>query len=355
MSIIQSLLSESEGGDVNTSHDKICILPQQLGLGGPASFQAGLIKAFKARGISISHEPLDPSLSAILVFGGTRNIGELKRAQKTGVRVVQRLNGMNWIQRRKYTGVRHFLKAEYGNLKLRTIRRMADRVIYQSEFACGWWEREHGVLKKPQAVIYNGVDLDLFTPFPPTPPSDHTRVLMVEAHHGSGYEQGLISAIRLVQLLAQRMDRACELMVVGDVPVELRKQVEKPGLFLTWQGVVRHEAIPAIDRSAHLFFSGDLNATCPNAAIEAMACGLPVVSYDTGAMSELVPEEVGRIAPYGGNVWKLEEPNGVALADATQQVLAERGRFSEGARNHAESNFNIQNIADRYLEVLLGS
>lgn len=331
---------------------KICILPARLGLGGPASFQSGLINSFKARDLEVTHDPLDLSVAAILLFGAARNLGLVRQAQSRGVRVVQRLNGMNWVHKKKYIGLRHFIKAEAGNLKLRAVRKMADRVIYQSQFAREWWEREHGVLTKPQSVIHNGVDIDLFTPQPEHKPVDRYRLLMVEAHHGSGYDQGLRSALQLLQRLENRLDIPCELAVVGDVPPELQRQLKRPGV--TWLGVVKHTEIPTIDQKAHLFFSGDINATCPNAALEAMACGLPVLAYDTGAMRELVPPEAGRVVPYGGNVWELAEPDGAALVDAAREILSGQAQYSRQARQHAVENFNIRDVADKYLEVLLG-
>jgi len=117
---------------------------------------------------------------------------------------------------------------------------------------------------------------------------------------------------------------------------------------------VKHTEIPTIDQTAHLFFSGDINATCPNAALEAMACGLPVLAYDTGAMRELVPPGAGRVVPYGGNAWELAEPDGAALADAAREILSGQAQYSRQARQHAVENFNIRDVADKYLEVLLG-
>lgn len=331
---------------------KICLLPPRLGLGGPASFQAGLINAFKSAGVTVTHEPTEKDLSTILVFGAGADIMTLRAAQETGVRVVQRLNGMNWVHRRKFTGVRHFIKAEAGNLKLRAVRKLADRVIYQSRFAREWWERKHGVFDKPQAVIHNGVDLQIFTSQPSERPSDCYRVLMVEAHHGGGFDQGLRSGVGLVQRLNGTLDRPVELVVVGDVPPSIRRQFNQT--WITWLGVVDHARIPAIDRSAHLFFSGDINAACPNAVLEALACGLPVVAYDTGSMPELITEQVGRLAPYGGDVWRLDLPDADGLANAACEILTARVDMCTSAREHAVAHFDIQNAAARYLEVLLG-
>lgn len=339
---------------MNISNKSICILPQKLGLGGPASFQASMIRVLEECGIAVTHDPLDPAISAILLIGGTKQVKDVHRAQKAGVRVVQRLNGMNWVHRKKFTGVRHFIKAEYGNLKLSSIRRTADHVIYQSEFSRGWWNRVYRPILAPDTVIHNGVDLELFSPGISNLPEDHFRILLVEGHLGGGYEQGLLTAIQLVRLLNQRMEKRTELMVAGDVPETLRQQAESMGEKVTWCGVVKHESIPEVLRSAHLLFSADINAACPNSVIEAMACGLPVIAFDTGAMRELITPDCGRIADYGGDVWNLDPPDVYALADAAREVILERGKLSAGARRQAEQKFDIRKVVDSYLDVLLG-
>lgn len=333
----------------------ICILPRKLGLGGPASFQARLADELRANGVGVTFDPEDSAISAILVVGGTRHLGDLRKAKRRGVRVVQRLNGMNWVQRRKFTGIKHFFRAEINNWILSTIRRdLADRIVYQSEFTNKWWHRVYGEVRAPGTVIYNGVNLTEYAPQANIDlPKDHYRMLLVEGHLGGGYEQGLITAVDAAVLLNQRLDRPLELMVVGDVPPSLKAEVSLRGVEITWKGVVNRSEIPAIDCSAHLLFSADVNAACPNAVIEALACGLPVIGYDTGAIPELIVNRSGRVAIYGGDPWKLEPPDLYSLVDAAQNVLKDHDAFSSGARQHAETVFDIHQIAQKYLHVLL--
>ncbi|MBA4376198.1 MAG: hypothetical protein C0401_08515 [Anaerolinea sp.] len=333
----------------------ICILPHKLGLGGPASFQSRLVSELNERGYYVSRDALDPANSAILVIGGTKHIFTLRQARRNGVHIVQRLNGMNWVHRKTHTGLRHYFRAEVNNLILSTIRGMADQIVYQSEFTREWWTRVYGETKIPGVVIYNGVNLDQFSPFgTETRPENHYRILLVEGHLGGGYEQGLVSAVNLVKLLNQRLDKKVELMVVGSVPNSLKKSLNEMGVDILWKGVVKKEEIPAIDRSAHLLFSSDINTACPNSVIEAMACGLPVIGYNTGALSELVTDSTGSIAPYGGDPWKLECPNIHSLADSAQKVLSDHETFRKGARNRAVEAFDIKHITDQYLQVLMG-
>jgi glycosyltransferase involved in cell wall biosynthesis len=116
---------------------------------------------------------------------------------------------------------------------------------------------------------------------------------------------------------------------------------------------VPRERIPEIDRSAHLLFSADINPACPNSVIEALACGLPIVAFDTGALKELVIGNSGRLVPYGGDVWKIEPPDIPSLAVASAEILRDLPRFRQSARAHAESALGLDRMVDGYLKVLL--
>ena len=120
-----------------------------------------------------------------------------------------------------------------------------------------------------------------------------------------------------------------------------------------WAGAVSPEHIPEMDRSAHVLFSADLNAACPNSVIEALACGLPVVGFDTGALNELVIGDAGRLVPYSGDPWRLEKPDIPALATATAEMLRDQPRFRTAARLHAERALGIETMMDGYVKALL--
>jgi glycosyltransferase involved in cell wall biosynthesis len=333
---------------------RICIFPQVEGIGGGASFRLKFESGLKARGIEVTHNPAD-SPDAILVLAGTRHLLPLLQARRRGVKIVQRLNGINWVHRKKRTGLRHFIRAEYGNANLAYIRKgIATGVIYQSHFAKEWWQDWYGRTRVLTRVVHNGVDLDAYTfEGAHSRPTESFRLLVVEGSHGGGYELGLDNAVRLAEILRDRHGFPMELMVVGKITDEHRERVSAgTEIPLLWEGAVPRERIPEIDRSAHLFFSADLNAACPNAVIEALACGLPVASFDTGALRELVPEQAGAIVPYGADVWKLEPPDMDSLAEASAEILREQDRFRAGARQAAEKNLGLERMVSAYLGFL---
>ena len=120
-------------------------MPRLSGVGGMVSFQGRLAQGLARRGIQVTYDLQDTPFQSVLVVGGTRQLAGLWRLRRRGVRIVQRLDGMNWLHRLQRTGRRHFLRAESGNLLLAFIRRrLAHAIVYQSRFSRQWWERRRG-------------------------------------------------------------------------------------------------------------------------------------------------------------------------------------------------------------------
>jgi len=335
---------------------RVCLTPQVSGVGGMVSFQAKLISGLAKRGIHVTFDLDDELYDSVLVIGGTRRLGALRRARQRGIPIVQRLDGMNWLHRRLPTGILYWLRAERGNRLLAHIRnRIATSVVYQSHFVEEWWQRTQG--SGPQSrVIYNGIDLVLFNPRgSEKPPSDHVRVLIVEGSLLGGYEFGLESAVALCEQLQKIHNLKVELVVAGKVDEKQKnKWKSKSQVQIDWASVLPNDQIPALNRGAHLLYSSDLNAACPNSVIEALACGLPVLAFDTGALKELVTPQAGRVVPYGGDPWKLDPPDIPSLAAAAAEILSQQSAFRTGARARAEETFGLDLMVEAYLEALSG-
>lgn len=338
---------------------RIGIIPKVSGVGGMVSFQAKLIHGLAARGIQHSFE-IDAALDSLLVIGGTRHIGILRQARQRNIPVVQRLDGINWLHRRMRTGPMHWLRAERGNRVLAHIRsKLASSIVYQSRFVEEWWQRQFGP-GPTSRIIHNGVDLKTFTPHgEESPPTSHFRIVVVEGSLRGGYELGLESAIQLAQMLERQYKLDIELAVAGMVSevqrIRYANRTQRP---IHWLGVVANDKIPALNRAAHLLYSTDINAACPNSVIEALACGLPVLAYDTGALNELVPAAAGRLVAYGGDPWTLDAPDALALAAAAAEMLtapaAQQAAMRKAARQHAEAHLGLDQMLDAYLEALRG-
>lgn len=332
---------------------RICILPRVEGRGGVTSFRRKFEEGVRARGLDVTYDPSQP-VDVILVLAGTRQLLALWKARRRGVRIVQRLDGINWVHRVRWAGLRYTVRAIYGNANLALIRRrLADQVVYQSRFVKRWWEDWYGPARVPDSVIINGVNLNRYTPHGlHERPNTYHRLLVVEGSLAGAQNSGLFNAGQLAESLAKKSK--IELTVVGHVDGRSKRKLENQTLYrLRFMGTIPAEQIPWLMRSSHLLFSAEVNPPCPNSVIEALGCGLPVVGFDTGSLSELVQEDAGRLAPYGANEWKLEPPAIPALAAAATEVLQEQTRFRRSARERAEAVFDVDHMVDEYLKILL--
>jgi glycosyltransferase involved in cell wall biosynthesis len=332
---------------------RICIVPRVEGRGGVTSFRLKFEEGLRARGIDVTHDLSQPA-DVVLVLAGTRKLGSLWRARRRGMRIVQRLDGINWVHRVRWAGLRYTVRAIYGNANLSFIRnRLAGHVIYQSQFIKKWWEDWYRPARVPSSVIINGVELNRYTPHGlHERPSSHYRLLVVEGSLAGGLNSGLFNAVYLAEALSKKFK--IELTIVGHVDGRSKNRLQNQTAFrVRFMGTLPPEQIPWLMRSSHVLFSAEVNPPCPNSVIEALACGLPVVGFDTGSLSELVPGEAGRLAPYGSNEWKLEEPDIPALAEAATEVLQDQSHFRKAARERAESALGVDKMVDEYLKVLI--
>jgi glycosyltransferase involved in cell wall biosynthesis len=339
---------------------KICIVPKVEGTGGMASFRLKFEAGLRVRGIDVTYA-LDDNADAVLVIAGTRFILDLGRLRRRGIRVVQRLDGINWVHRVKWSGVRYTVRAVYGNAMLALIRnRFADQVIYQSEFIRNWWEDWYGLADAPATVIHNGIDLLAYTHNGDHDrPTNGYRMLLLEGSLARGLNSGLFHAVAVAQKLSAKYPM--EVIVAGTVDETTQRKINSVisttsavNFSVKFLGTVPRAEVPKLARSSHLMYCAEVNPPCPNSVIEALACGLPVIGFDTGSLKELVGEDAGCIVPYGANPWELETPAIDSLAASAERVLENRDSFRAAARRRAEEKFGLDEMVEAYLKVLLG-
>ncbi len=334
---------------------RICVFPKFLVQGGPASFQAKFKKGMAERGIEVTYDLEDHPYDVILVSGGLRSPGKLKPMIEKNIPIIQRLDGINWVHKRSKTGLRHYLKSEYGNRIISHLRdRVVNKIIYQSEFVLKNWERVYGPAKVPHAVVHNGVDLTRYTPDGPHDrQSSPYKIALVEGGFGDGHEYGLETVVRLIEELTKKHGLDVEAHIAGRVPEsEKTYWAKNSNVKIIWAGFIKAEKIPEFNRSAHLLFSAELNAACPNSVIEALACGLPVLAFDTGSLSELVQKDAGKIVPFEGDPWKKNTPDISNLAEAAMEIFNHQEKYRAAARNWAEESLGLENMLDNYLEAI---
>lgn len=125
---------------------------------------------------------------------------------------------------------------------------------------------------------------------------------------------------------------------------ELRQQAA--GLPVEWVGELSDAS--GFLQNLDVFVMVAEPAGCPNASLEAMAAGLPVIITDVGGASEQVEDGItGRVVPRGNT-----EAFALALIECCQDSLL-RVRWGTAGRERALERFCIERMVDDYRRVCL--
>ncbi|HZL18147.1 MAG TPA: glycosyltransferase, partial [Polyangia bacterium] len=145
-----------------------------------------------------------------------------------------------------------------------------------------------------------------------------------------------------------RATRPARLRLVGDGPERpgVEAQIAALGLSADVELLGERIDLPAVLRDAALFLLPSQTESFGLAALEAMACGLPVIASAVGGLPEVVADgETGYLRPVG-DVSAMAACAGRLLDDEPL-----RRQMATAARRRAETQFRVEPAVDRYLAV----
>lgn len=188
-------------------------------------------------------------------------------------------------------------------------------------------------------VVYNAIDLDRFQPPPEPRPGHPPRVVMVGRLVQQKNPRLFVAAA--AALRARLPD--VRFRLVGDGPLrgEIEQAARTAGLADALEMAGERRDVPALLRDADLFWLTSDWEGLPNAVLEAMASGLPVVATDVGGTAELVDAGVEGYVVDAGDRDALVARSLEILADPArhahmrQAARARAAQFSRAAMAQA--------------------
>lgn len=221
-------------------------------------------------------------------------------------------------------------KTWFAKLVLKLAIALSRTVVAVSTDMAKWLREEFPAAARKIAVVENGVDAAFVTvfdarrdrPFPPLPALVCAGNLIPRKGHRV-----------LFLALAQCTDLAWRLRLAGEGPehAELSRLATELGLSdrIEFLGELPPDAVPSFLANADLFILPSFSEGRPNALLEAMVSGLPVVASDIDGVAELIEDDrTGRLFPPGDDK---------ALAAILRVLLRDAAALSRlGAAAHTE-------------------
>ncbi len=225
------------------------------------------------------------------------------------------------------------------------VLRWCDRVVCNSRAAASRLV-EQGLPEHQIVVIANGLPASAFAPTAPALPrqASPVRVCMIARMNTASKNHRLfLHAAAAVQKKISQV----EFVLVGDGPLRpaLESEAAELGLSASVQFLGERHDVPAILASVDVSVLPSASESLPNAVLESMAAGVPVVASQVGGNSELVTSDRGILVAPGDEQ---------ALSCAIERLLRDsslRVELGHNAREFAEANFTIASMQKRY-EVL---
>lgn len=233
-----------------------------------------------------------------------------------------------------------FLRTQYHNYWIKNIERKtiqrADKVVAVSQFAANITQQH--VIEIPISIIYNGVDTKKFVPKENNNIANQSFQLL---YVGSWMRR---KGGDLLAPIMKELGENYVLYFTGGQSVEL-EQKNMPSNMVDIGRLNQVEVINAMQQADALLFP-TRSEGFGLVAIEAQACGLPVITTNGSALPEVVQHrktgflcEKNNVQSFVGAIRTLKETTGL------QKELSLRARL------YIEENFKIDKMVHQYVEV----
>jgi glycosyltransferase involved in cell wall biosynthesis len=248
----------------------------------------------------------------------------------------------------------------YHMLRERSLWSAADRVLAVSSSSADDLATSYGIKRNKIRVVYNGVDADIFKPIenPALPKGladlSSKRIILFVGHFG--LRKGIIFLVRALDIIRREIPDA-HLLCIGGTPkwlggIDYRQillsEVNRLGLneHVTLSEAVKNHELPPIYNSSELLALPSYYETFSKVCLEAMSCGIPVVSTNMGGIPEVIKDGItGKLVPYGSVK---------GLADAIIGIMQDKNRARSmgiNGRQRVLEMFTWSAVAERIQNV----
>lgn len=314
---------------------------------GVTTFALKFKKGMEALGNEVFFEYRhEYDLLFMVVQAPFRHLIEAKRRK---IPIVQRLDGLFYWS---VSGWKYPLL----NLKAMIIRHIfTDFSVYQSHYSKYLAEKFLGrKTPDPATIIYNGIDLDLFSPNGEKIESIRDTPNQQIFFSASAFRRSdqIIPLLEALRIYKEKYNRNFKALIAGPFRGEVSHIPSRYKNFkeIVFLGEKENFELPKYERASDIFIFTHLNPPCPNNIIEALGCGLPICGVADGSMPEIVREKGNALLiPASGNAfWKPRSYDVQAFAHNIHTLMSQRGRYARMSRVIAKERFSLDTMIREY-------
>ncbi len=203
-------------------------------------------------------------------------------------------------------------------------------------------------IDKEIEVIHNFIDTKTYKPIPNEVFRKHIapegeKVLV----HVSNFRKVKRVSDTILILEQVKKELPCKLLLVGDGPdrSDCERLARELNLHEDVKFLGKQDNLPEILSASDLFLMPSQSESFGLSALEAMSCGVPVVSSSVGGLPELILQnETGFIAEFG-DVDRMAKYTLDLLKNDRKRKI-----FSKNSRNRAIKNFETNLLIPKYIE-----
>lgn len=309
-------------------------------VGGPSTFMQNLKQEFQQSSYVWSSKP---SEADGLLFPVTFDINQLKQFRRLKKPIIQRLDGIFYPEK-------HPKNHHQKNAQIRLIYHcFATHIIFQSQYSKTQVFTRFGEIPENRySIIYNGVNKKVFNPSKSKSLELPNRIRFISTGNFRNSDM-LVPVIRALKQLNKKWN--FEYQIIGPISCsKCKKHINEP--FIKYDGVFPSFKVSEELRNSDIFLFSSLNPPCPNAILEAISTGLPVVAFDDGSTRELLHFNNELLAKTNDRVFKREQD--LNPSNFTQKIEHLLNNFRH-YKNTALQNthlFDMKDCAKNYISVI---
>ena len=313
-------------------------------IGGPQTFMNNLKVFLDKTGYGYS-KAKDSSNGIFFPISCSGKV--LNYYKRNGLPVIQRLDGI-------YYPSKHGRKTKRLNKPIKKVYLdYATHVIFQSKHSRDQCFEIFGE-KHPDcySLIVNGVNKDIFYPSKEVRSSVKGVLKFITTGNLRNIDM-IEPVIKALDLLHDRKKCSFELNIVGPIANRKIKDILDRD-YVNLLGTKKSPEVAAILRDSDIFIYSHLNPPCSNSVIEAISCGLPVVGFDSGSMSELCYFSKDLLAFVSDDVLqKYSDFDYKKLYEKIDLCISRFEHFKGLAMQHAHL-YDFNECGSQYVEVFKG-